>query len=58
MTDESELDVEIYEDEGWWMEYTNLHGARMRLQLDAETLEDARHEAAHYHNIPEAEVRA
>lgn len=49
-------DVLVFEEEGWFVSYTGTHGRKNRMKLDAETLEDAKFEAASLLDVPEDQI--
>lgn len=49
-------DVEVYEEEGWFVKYTGTHGRKNTMKLDAETLKDAKFEASSLLEVPEDEI--
>ena len=49
-------DVEVYEEDGWFVKYTGTHGKKNVMKLDALTLSDAKFEAASLLDVPEAEI--
>ncbi len=48
----------IWEDDGWHIEYSVIEGRTSRMDLDAETLDDARVEASGITDIPEKDIQA
>lgn len=46
-------DVEVYEEDGWYVKYTGTHGRKNIMKLDAETLSDAKFEASSLLDVPE-----
>jgi hypothetical protein len=50
--------AKVWEDDGWHIEYSVIQGRISRMQLDAETLDDAISEASSITEIPEAEIVA
>jgi hypothetical protein len=48
--------VLVYEEDGWFVSYTGTHGKTNRMKLDAETLSDAKFEAASLLDIPQDQV--
>lgn len=49
-------DVIVYEEEGWHLSYIDLKGIRREQRLDAESFQDAKHEASHLLDVPEENV--
>lgn len=49
-------DVEIYEEDGWYVKYTGTHGRKNIMKLDAVTFKDAKFEASSLLDIPEDEI--
>lgn len=49
-------DVEVYEEDGWYVKYTGTHGKKICMKLDAETLSDAKFEASSLLDVPEDEI--
>lgn len=49
-------DVEVYEEEGWFVKYTGTHGRKNVMKLDAETLKDAKFEASSLLDVPEDKI--
>jgi hypothetical protein len=49
-------DVLVYEEDGWFVSYTGTHGKKNTMKLDAETLGDAKFEAASLLEIPEDQI--
>lgn len=54
--EEKVKDVHVYEEDGWFVEYTGTHGRKNRSKLDAETLTDAKFEASSLLDVPEEEI--
>lgn len=50
-------DVEVYEEDGWYVKYTGTHGRKNVMKLDAETLKDAKFEASSLLDVPENEIQ-
>ena len=50
--------AKVWEDDGWHVEYCVIQGRVNRMQLDAETLDDAILEASSLTEIPEEEIVA
>ena len=48
--------AKVWEDDGWHVEYCVVQGRVSRMQLDAETLDDAVSEAHSLTEIPEDEI--
>lgn len=48
--------VEVYEEDGWYVKYTGTHGKKNTMKLDAETLDDAKFEASSLLDIPEDQI--
>jgi len=49
-------DVEIYEEDGWYVKYTGTHGKKNIMKLDAVTYKDAKFEASSLLDVPEDEI--
>lgn len=49
-------DVEIYEEDGWYVKYTGTHGRKNIMKLDAVTFKDAKFEASHLLDVPEDQI--
>lgn len=49
-------DVEIYEEDGWYVKYTGTHGKKNVMKLDAVTYKDAKFEASSLLDVPEDEI--
>lgn len=49
-------DVEIYEEDGWYVKYTGTHGRKNIMKLDAVTYKDAKFEASSLLDVPEDEI--
>lgn len=49
-------DVEVYEEDGWYVSYTGTHGRKNCSKLDAETLTDALFEASSLLDVPEDKI--
>jgi hypothetical protein len=49
-------DVEIYEEDGWYVKYTGTHGKKNIMKLDAVTFADAKSEASSLLDVPEDEI--
>lgn len=49
-------EVEVYEEEGWFVKYTGTHGRKNVMKLDAETLKDAKFEASSMLDVPEDQI--
>lgn len=49
-------DVEIYEEDGWYVKYTGTHGKKNVMKLDAVTFKDAKFEASSLLDVPEDEI--
>jgi hypothetical protein len=49
-------DVEVYEEDGWYVKYTGTHGRKNIMKLDAETLKDAKFEASSLLDVPEDKI--
>lgn len=54
--DDKVSDVEIYEEDGWYVKYTGTHGKKNIMKLDAVTFKDAKFEAASLLDVPEDEI--
>lgn len=50
-------DVEVYEEDGWYVKYTGTHGRKNVMKLDAETLNDAKFEASSLLDVPESKIQ-
>jgi hypothetical protein len=48
--------VEIYEEDGWYVKYIGTHGRRNIMKLDAITFADAKFEASSLLDIPEDQI--
>jgi|KBSSwiStaDraftv2_1062776.scaffolds.fasta_scaffold437376_3 hypothetical protein len=49
-------DVEIYEEDGWYVKYTGTHGKKNIMKLDAVTYKDAKFEASSLLDVPEDQI--
>lgn len=49
-------EVEVYEEDGWYVKYTGTHGKKNTMKLDAETLSDAKFEASNMLDVPEDQI--
>jgi hypothetical protein len=49
-------DIEVYEEDGWYVKYTGTHGRKNCMKLDAVTLTDAKFEAASLLDVSEDEI--
>lgn len=49
-------DVEVYEEDGWYVKYTGTHGKKNVMKLDAQTLADAKFEASNLLDVPEDQI--
>jgi hypothetical protein len=54
--DDKVSDVEIYEEDGWYVKYTGTHGKKNIMKLDAVTYKDAKFEASSLLDVPEDEI--
>jgi hypothetical protein len=50
--------AKVLEDDGWYVEYCVVEGRVNRMNLEAETLDDAIYEASSLTEIPEEEIVA
>ncbi len=48
--------AKVWKDDGWHAEYSVIQGRISRMQLDAETLDDAKFEASGITDIPEEQI--
>jgi len=56
--DEAKIsDIEVYEEDGWYVKYTGTHGRKNIMKLDAETLKDAKFEASSLLDVPEDQIQ-
>jgi hypothetical protein len=56
--DEAKIsDVEVYEEDGWYVKYTGTHGRKNIMKLDAETLKDAKFEASSLLDVSEDQIQ-
>ncbi len=49
-------DVEVYEEDAWYVRYTGTHGKKNVMKLDAQTYSDAKFEASSLLDIPEDQI--
>lgn len=49
-------DVQVYEEDAWYVRYTGTHGKKNVMRLDAQTYTDAKFEASHLLDIPEDKI--
>jgi hypothetical protein len=50
--------AKVWEDDGWYVEYSVIQGRVNRMNLEAETLDDAICEASSLTEIPQEEIAA